>query len=74
MPSARVHRWGCIRSGPGNLTGNTLNFTAAGTVVVQYLVTTSCGSKSLVTKSFETAICPLDLEVTKTVDNLNPSI
>lgn len=63
-----------IRSGPGNLIGNTLNFTAAGTVVVQYLVTTSCGSKSLVSKSFETAICPLDLEVTKTVDNLNPSI
>lgn len=63
-----------IRSGPGKLTGNTLNFTAEGTVVVQYLVTTSCGGKSLVSKSFETSICPLDLEVTKTVDNLNPSI
>lgn len=63
-----------IRSGPGKLTGNTLNFTAEGTVIVQYLVTTSCGGKSLVTKSFETAICPLDLEITKTVDNLNPSI
>lgn len=63
-----------IRSGPGKLTGNTLSFTAVGTVVVQYLVTTACGSKSLVSKSFETAVCPLDLEVIKTVDNLNPSI
>ncbi|KUJ59424.1 hypothetical protein AR687_23060 [Flavobacteriaceae bacterium CRH] len=63
-----------IRSGPGNLTGNILNFTAPGTVVVQYLVTTSCGGTTLVSKSFDTAICPLDLEVIKTVDNLNPSI
>lgn len=63
-----------IRSGPGNLTGNTLNFTASGTVVVQYLVTTACGGTSLVSKSFDSTICPLDLEVTKTVDNLNPSI
>jgi len=62
-----------IRSGPGNLTGNTLNFTAEGTVVVQYLVTTACGGTTLVSKSFDTAICPLDLEVIKTVDNLNPS-
>jgi uncharacterized repeat protein (TIGR01451 family) len=63
-----------IRSGPGKLAGNTLSFTAAGTVVVQYLVTTSCGGTSLVSKSFDSTICPLDLEVTKTVDNLNPSI
>ena len=63
-----------IRSGPGNLRGNTLNFTAPGTVVVQYLVTTACGGTTLVSKSFDTAICPSDLEVVKTVDNLNPSI
>ena len=63
-----------IRSGPGKLTGNLLNFTGLGTVVVQYLVTTSCGGTSLVSKSFETAICPSDLEVIKTVDNLDPDI
>ena len=63
-----------IRSGPGKLTGNMLNFTGVGTVVVQYLVTTSCGGTSLVTKNFDTASCPSDLEVTKTVDNLNPNI
>ena len=63
-----------IVSGPGSLTGNTLSFTSAGTVVVQYSVTTECGGTSVTTKNFEAALCPIDLEVTKTVDNVNASV
>ncbi|KIQ16499.1 hypothetical protein RT99_20760 [Flavobacterium sp. MEB061] len=63
-----------IVSGPGSLTGNTLSFTSAGTVVVQYSVTTECGGTSVTTKNFEAALCPIDLEVTKTVDNINASV
>jgi len=63
-----------IVSGPGSLTGNTLSFTSAGTVVVQYSVTTECGGTSVTTKNFEAALCPIDLEVTKTVDNSNISV
>jgi uncharacterized repeat protein (TIGR01451 family)/gliding motility-associated-like protein len=63
-----------IVSGPGTLTGNTLNFTSAGTVEVQYSVTTECGGTSVTTKNFEAALCPIDLEVTKTVDNVNASV
>ena len=63
-----------VLSGPGSLTGNTLNFTSAGTVKVQYSVTTECGGTSVTTKSFEAALCPIDLQVTKTVDNSNASV
>ena len=63
-----------VISGPGSLTGNTLAFTSAGTVVVQYSVTTDCGGTSVTTKNFEAALCPIDLEVTKTVDNSNVSV
>jgi gliding motility-associated-like protein len=63
-----------ILSGPGTLTGNTLSFTGAGTVEVQYSVATDCGGTSVTTKSFEAALCPLDLQVIKVVDNLNPGV
>ncbi|WP_264538185.1 Ig-like domain-containing protein [Flavobacterium sp. N1736] len=63
-----------ILSGPGTLTGNTLSFTGSGTVEVQYSVATDCGGTSVTTKSFEAALCPLDLQVSKVVDNLNPSV
>jgi uncharacterized repeat protein (TIGR01451 family)/gliding motility-associated-like protein len=63
-----------VLSGPGTLTGNTVNFTAAGTVVVQYSVTTACGGTSVTSKSFDAALCPIDLQITKTVDNLTPSV
>ncbi|MBP4138553.1 Ig-like domain-containing protein [Flavobacterium geliluteum] len=63
-----------ILSGPGTLTGNTVNFTAAGTVVVQYSVTTACGGTSVTSRNFEAVLCPLDLQVTKAVNNTNPSV
>ncbi|MFH7018275.1 Ig-like domain-containing protein, partial [Flavobacterium sp. FlaQc-47] len=62
-----------VLSGPGTLTGSTLNFTAAGTVVVQYSVATTCGT-SVTSRSFDAALCPIDLEITKTVDNVNASV
>ncbi|WP_276380877.1 Ig-like domain-containing protein [Flavobacterium sp. H4147] len=61
-------------SGPGTLSGNTLTFTGAGIVSVQYSVTTSCGGTIVTTRNFEGAVCPADLEVTKTVNNATPSI
>ncbi|WP_459640885.1 Ig-like domain-containing protein, partial [Flavobacterium sp. CGRL2] len=63
-----------IVSGPGSLSGNTLNFTAVGTVSVQYTVTTSCGGTSVTTRSFDAALCPADLEITKVADNSVASV
>ncbi|WP_164515311.1 Ig-like domain-containing protein [Flavobacterium ustbae] len=64
-----------IVSGPATVTGNTVNFTGAGTVVVQYSISDSCGGvPTLATKTLETAICSADLQITKTVDNLNASV
>ncbi|MCB6121760.1 beta strand repeat-containing protein, partial [Flavobacterium psychrophilum] len=39
-------------SGPATLSGNTLNFTGPGTVVVKYAYTTSCGVLKEVSKTF----------------------
>ncbi|ENA1794891.1 hypothetical protein ABF176_001719, partial [Flavobacterium psychrophilum] len=39
-------------SGPATLSGNTLSFTGAGTVVVKYAYTTSCGVLKEVSKTF----------------------
>ena len=63
-----------IVSGPGTLAGNTLSFTGEGTVSVKYSVTTSCGGTSVTTRNFDAALCPADLEITKTADNLSPSV
>jgi len=63
-----------ILSGPGTLSGNTLSFTGVGTVSVQYSVTTACGGTSVTTRNFDAALCPVDLQVTKVVDNTNASV
>jgi len=63
-----------IVSGPGTLSGNTLSFTGVGTVSVQYSVTTACGGTSVTTRNFDAALCPVDLQVTKVVDNTNASV
>ncbi|GEM_PF-824391 len=61
-------------SGPGTLNGNTLSFTGVGTVQVRYTVTTSCGGTTVTNRSFEGALCPADLQISKTADNSNPSV
>ncbi|MBZ4034255.1 DUF11 domain-containing protein [Flavobacterium sp. 17A] len=64
-----------VLSGPGSVSGNILTFTGEGTVVIEYSVSDSCGGvPTLTTRSFETALCPSDLQITKVVDNQNPSI
>jgi uncharacterized repeat protein (TIGR01451 family)/gliding motility-associated-like protein len=61
-------------SGPGTLNGNTLSFTGVGTVQVRYTVTTSCGGTTVTNRSFEGALCPADLQISKTADNSTPSV
>ncbi len=63
-----------IVSGPGTLSGNTLSFTGVGTVVVQYSVVTSCGGTSVTNRSFDAALCPADLQISKVADNNTPGI
>ncbi|MBO9586523.1 MAG: DUF11 domain-containing protein, partial [Flavobacterium sp.] len=63
-----------ILSGPGTLSGNTLSFTGEGTVSVQYSVTTACGGTSVTTRSFDAALCPADLQITKVADNAVASV
>lgn len=64
-----------IVSGPGTVNGNRVSFTAAGTVVVQYSITDVCnGIPTVTTRSLEAEDCFSDLQVTKTVDNLNASV
>ncbi|MCL9807313.1 hypothetical protein NAT51_17410, partial [Flavobacterium amniphilum] len=63
-----------VLSGPGFLTGNTLNFTGLGTVVVQYTLPTACGGSSVVTRNFVTEYCSEDLQIVKTVSNPTPSV
>ncbi|WP_345138855.1 DUF7507 domain-containing protein, partial [Flavobacterium ginsengiterrae] len=63
-----------ILSGPGTLSGNTLNFTGEGTVSVQYSVTAACGGTSVTTRAFEAVLCPADLEITKTADQASASV
>ncbi|WP_055095177.1 DUF11 domain-containing protein, partial [Flavobacterium aquidurense] len=63
-----------VVSGPATLTGNTVNFTAAGTAVIKYTVANACGAPTETSRTFEASLCPIDLEVTKTVDNVNASV
>lgn len=64
-----------VLSGPATVNGSTVNFTGAGTVVIQYEVSDGCGGvPAHTTKSFEVVVCSADLQVTKTVDNLTPNV
>lgn len=64
-----------VLSGPATVNGSTLNFTGAGTVVIQYELSDGCGGvPAQAVKSFEVADCSTDLQVTKTVDNLTSSV
>lgn len=46
-------------SGPGILTGNELTFTGAGSVVLQYTITSACGVDKSIKRTFETEPCTL---------------
>ncbi|MES2575012.1 MAG: hypothetical protein V4572_08715, partial [Bacteroidota bacterium] len=61
-------------SGPATLTGNLLEFTGVGSVVVRYVIGVACGGTSQVDKTFTTEYCAADLQVTKVVNNATPSV
>ncbi|WP_433810950.1 Ig-like domain-containing protein [Flavobacterium johnsoniae] len=64
-----------ILSGQGTVSGNTLTITAPGTVEVEYSISDACGGvPTLITQTFEGEVCNSDLQITKTVDNLNASV
>ncbi|WP_345147432.1 CARDB domain-containing protein, partial [Flavobacterium ginsengiterrae] len=63
-----------IVSGPGTLSGNILTFTGTGTVEVRYTIATSCGGTTVTNRTFEGAICPADLSITKVANSTTPSV
>lgn len=64
-----------VVSGPATVTGNTVNFTAEGTVIIEYSISDTCGGiPTVTTKSFDTADCNADLKITKVVDNEKASV
>ena len=63
-----------VVSGPGVLTGNTLQFSGVGTVTLQYVLTDACGGTTSVVKEFVSEICPNDLQIIKSINNNAPIV
>lgn len=62
-----------IISGPGNLVGNTLNFTGSGIVKVEYSVATDCGGTTVTVRDFTAEDCA-NLSIVKSVNNATPRV
>lgn len=65
-----------VVSGPGTLTGNVLNFTGVGVVVVRYLLQADVctGDSEFTERTFRSENCVADLSITKTSDVSFPPI